>query len=101
MKHFIQTLAGKITFVILLIIIPFLILIYQNNHNEKKAWHTEQLTKIEEKLALCSSSTNNTFQLLEETLLYLPISNNSFDQLVLYSQQDTQKYWTLILNIKL
>lgn len=100
MKHFIQTLAGKITFVILLIIIPFLILIYQNNHNEKKAWHTEQLTKIEEKLALCSSSTNNTFQLLEETLLYLPISNNSFDQLVLYSQQDTQKYWTLILNIK-
>lgn len=100
MKHFIQTLTGKITIVILLIVLPVIFMVYQNGRSARENWQEQQITKAEDDLALYASSMDQIFDILEETLLYLPINNNSFNQLVSFPQSDTQKHWTLLISIK-
>lgn len=100
MKHFIQTLTGKITIVILLIVLPVIFMVYQNGRSTRENWQEQQITKAENDLALYASSMDQIFDVLEETLLYLPINNNSFNQLVSFPQSDTQKHWTLLISIK-
>ena len=79
MKHFIQTLTGKITIVILLIVFPVIFMVYQNGRSTRQNWQEQQITKAEDDLALYASSMDHIFDILEETLLYLPINNNSFN----------------------
>lgn len=100
MKHFIQTLTGKITIVILLIVFPVIFMIYQNGRSTRQNWQEQQITKAEDDLALYASSMDHIFDILEETLLYLPINNNSFNQLVSFPQSDTQRHWSLLISIK-
>ena len=100
MKHFIQTLTGKITIVILLIVLPVIFMVYLNGRNTRDSWQNQQITKAEDDLALSASSINHIFDLLEETLLYLPINNSSFHQLTAFPQSDTQKHWSLVIRIK-
>lgn len=100
MKHFIQTLTGKITIVILLIVLPVIFMVYLNGRNTRDSWQNQQITKAEDDLALSASSMNHIFDLLEETLLYLPINNSSFNQLTAFPQSDTQKHWSLVIHIK-
>ena len=38
MKHFIQTLTGKITIVILLIVFPVIFMVYQNGRSTRQNW---------------------------------------------------------------
>ena len=92
MKHFIQTLTGKITIVILLIVFPVIFMVYQNGRSTRQNWQEQQITKAEDDLALYASSMDHIFDILEETLLYLPINNNSFNQLVSFPQSDTQRH---------
>lgn len=99
MKHFIQTLTGKITIVILLIVFPVIFMVYQNGRSTRQNWQEQQITKAEDDLALYASSMDHIFDILEETLLYLPI-NNSFNQLVSFPQSDTQRHWSLLISIK-
>lgn len=99
MKHFIQTLTGKITIVILLIVFPVIFMVYQNGRSTRQNWQEQQITKAEDDLALYASSMDHIFDILEETLLYLPI-NNSFNQLVTFPQSDTQRHWSLLISIK-
>ncbi len=100
MKHFIQTLTGKITIVILLIVFPVIFMVYQNGRSTRQNWQEQQITKAEDDLALYASSMDHIFDILEETLLYLPINNNSFNQLVTFPQSDTQRHWSLLISIK-
>lgn len=100
MKHFIQTLTGKITIVILLIVFPVIFMVYQNGRSTRQNWQEQQITKAEDDLALYASSMDHIFDILEETLLYLPINNNSFNQLVSFPQSDTQRHWSLLISIK-
>lgn len=100
MKHFIQTLKGKITIVILLIVFPVIFMVYQNGRSTRQNWQEQQITKAEDDLALYASSMDHIFDILEETLLYLPINNNSFNQLVSFPQSDTQRHWSLLISIK-
>lgn len=100
MKHFIQTLTGKITIVILLIVLPVIFIVYFNGRSTRDSWQNQQITKAEDDLALSASSINHVFDLLEETLLYLPINNSSFHQLTDFPQSDTQKHWSLVIRIK-
>ena len=100
MKHFIQTLTGKITIVILLIVFPVIFMVYQNGRSTRQNWQEQQITKAEDDLALYASSMDHIFDILEETLLYLPINNNSFNQLVYFPQSDTQRHWSLLISIK-
>lgn len=100
MKHFIQTLTGKITIVILLIVFPVIFMVYQNGRSTRQNWQEQQITKAEDDLALYASSMDHIFDILEETLLYLPINNNSFNQLVTFPQSDTQRHWSLLSSIK-
>lgn len=100
MKHFIQTLTGKITIVILLIVFPVIFMVYQNGRSTRQNWQEQQITKAEDDLALYVSSMDHIFDILEETLLYLPINNNSFNQLVTFPQSDTQRHWSLLISIK-
>ena len=100
MKHFIQTLTGKITIVILLIVFPVIFMVYQNGRSTRQNWQEQQITKAEDDLALYVSSMDHIFDILEETLLYLPINNNSFNQLVSFPQSDTQRHWSLLISIK-
>ena len=100
MKHFIQTLTGKITIVILLIVFPGIFMVYQNGRSTRQNWQEQQITKAEDDLALYASSMDHIFDILEETLLYLPINNNSFNQLVSFPQSDTQRHWSLLISIK-
>lgn len=100
MKHFIQTLTGKITIVILLIVFPVIFMVYQNGRSTRQNWQDQQITKAEDDLALYASSMDHIFDILEETLLYLPINNNSFNQLVSFPQSDTQRHWSLLISIK-
>ena len=100
MKHFIQTLTGKITIVILLIVFPVIFMVYQNGSSTRQNWQEQQITKAEDDLALYVSSMDHIFDILEETLLYLPINNNSFNQLVTFPQSDTQRHWSLLISIK-
>lgn len=100
MKHFIQTLTGKITIVILLIVFPVIFMVYQNGRSTQQNWQEQQITKAEDDLALYASSMDHIFDILEETLLYLPINNNSFNQLVSFPQSDTQRHWSLLISIK-
>ena len=100
MKHFIQTLTGKITIVILLIVFPVIFMVYQNGRSTRQNWQEQQITKAEDDLALYASSMDHIFDILEETLLYLPINNNSFNQLVSFPQSDTQTHWSLLISIK-
>ena len=100
MKHFIQTLTGKITIVILLIVFPVIFRVYQNGRSTRQNWQEQQITKAEDDLALYASSMDHIFDILEETLLYLPINNNSFNQLVSFPQSDTQRHWSLLISIK-
>ena len=100
MKHFIQTLTGKITIVILLIVFPVIFMVYQNGRSTLQNWQEQQITKAEDDLALYASSMDHIFDILEETLLYLPINNNSFNQLVSFPQSDTQRHWSLLISIK-
>lgn len=100
MKHFIQTLTGKITIVILLIVFPVIFMVYQNGRSTRQNWQEQQITKTEDDLALYASSMDHIFDILEETLLYLPINNNSFNQLVSFPQSDTQRHWSLLISIK-
>lgn len=95
MKHFIQTLTGKITIVILLIVLPVIFIVYLNGSTTRDTWQEQQITKAEDELALYASSMDHIFDLLEETLLYLPINNSSFHQLTAFPQSDTQKHWSL------
>lgn len=100
MKHFIQTLTGKITIVILLIVFPVIFMVYQNGRSTRQNWQEQQITKAEDDLALYASSMDHIFDILEETLLYLPINNNSFNQLITFPQSDTQRHWSLLISIK-
>lgn len=100
MKHFIQTLTGKITIVILLIVLPVIFIVYLNGSTTRDTWQEQQITKAEDELALYASSMDHIFDLLEETLLYLPINNSSFHQLTAFPQSDTQKHWSLVISIK-
>ena len=100
MKHFIQTLTGKITIVIMLIVFPVIFMVYQNGRSTRQNWQEQQITKAEDDLALYASSMDHIFDILEETLLYLPINNNSFNQLVSFPQSDTQRHWSLLISIK-
>ena len=100
MKHFIQTLTGKITIVILLIVFPVIFMVYQNGRSTRQNWQEQQITKAEDDLALYASSMDHIFDILEETLLYLPINNSSFNQLVSFPQSDTQRHWSLLISIK-
>lgn len=100
MKHFIQTLTVKITIVILLIVFPVIFMVYQNGRSTRQNWQEQQITKAEDDLALYASSMDHIFDILEETLLYLPINNNSFNQLVSFPQSDTQRHWSLLISIK-
>lgn len=100
MKHFIQTLTGKITIVIVLIVFPVIFMVYQNGRSTRQNWQEQQITKAEDDLALYASSMDHIFDILEETLLYLPINNNSFNQLVSFPQSDTQRHWSLLISIK-
>ena len=100
MKHFIQTLTGKITIVILLIVFPVIFMVYQHGRSTRQNWQEQQITKAEDDLALYASSMDHIFDILEETLLYLPINNNSFNQLVSFPQSDTQRHWSLLISIK-
>ena len=69
MKHFIQTLTGKITIVILLIVFPVIFMVYQNGRSTRQNWQEQQITKAEDDLALYASSMDHIFDILEETLL--------------------------------
>ena len=45
MKHFIQTLTGKITIVILLIVLPVIFIVYFNGRSTRDSWQNQQITK--------------------------------------------------------
>ena len=71
-----------------------------NGRSTRQNWQEQQITKAEDDLALYASSMDHIFDILEETLLYLPINNNSFNQLVSFPQSDTQRHWSLLISIK-
>lgn len=103
MKRFILSLNGKISIVMLFIVLPSFLVLYLNSLNIKKNWQSQQITKTENEIILYTSAIEDSIQLLEESLLYLPLNNDHFQQLSLSSSKlrsDTQEYWTSVLKIK-
>ncbi len=102
MKHFFQTLNGKIFLVILLIAVPAMGLIYLNGINAQRSYRQSQIEDGLREVQLYATSMNTSFEQLEMLMAAMPITNDSFDRLLQFSMEDktSQEYWLAVANVR-
>ena len=93
MKNFFHTLTGKITLVLLMIVLPAVLSLYLYNRQTMENWRSRQIAEAEHEAALYAAAMDREITLLEETMLNLPLNNSIFGELQRTTPGDTQDYW--------